>query len=67
MLSLSLSVSLSLEELDFSLSKKEVLETKEECLNKNRTISSKEIIPGDEVFMKLKKNTSVKFERSIKH
>jgi hypothetical protein len=37
--------------------KNEVLETTEEYLNKKRTISFKEVIPGDEVFIKLKKNT----------
>jgi hypothetical protein len=44
---------LMVEKWDFSLSKKEVLKTTEEYLNKNRIISFKEIIPGDEVSIKL--------------
>jgi hypothetical protein len=43
------------EKWHFSLSKKEVLETTEEYLNTNRTISFKKIIPGDEVFNKSNK------------
>jgi hypothetical protein len=56
------------EKWDFSLSKKEDLETTEEYLNKCRTISFTEISPGDEVFIKLKKKPklSLKDPQSIK-